>query len=55
MPVAHQSGEFQDAQVLGDCGLGNAGLVSQGPHGLFAIAGEPLEYRPAGWVSQAGE
>jgi hypothetical protein len=30
-------------------------MASQGSHGLFAVTGEPFEYRPAGWIGQADE
>ncbi len=45
-PFAHQPGELEDTQVLGHCGLRDASLVRQHPHGLFASAAQPLEDRP---------
>jgi hypothetical protein len=54
-PVVNQAGKLENARVLGDRRLRDPGTVGQGPHGLFAVAGEPLEDRPAGRIGERSE
>lgn len=55
VPVAHQPGELENAKVLGHCRLRHARLIGQDPHGLFAIAGQPLENRPPSRIAEGLE
>ena len=54
-PAAHQASVPQNAQVLGNRWLGDAGPVSEGPHGLFAVSAQPLEDRPTGRIGERPE
>jgi hypothetical protein len=41
--------------VLGDRRLRNPGAIGQSPHGLFAVAGQPLQDRPASRIGKGLE
>src|SRR5262249_44527731 len=43
MPVAHQAGALQDAEMLGNGWLGDAGMGREHAHGLLPLAAQPLE------------
>jgi len=53
--ATHQSGLLEDAEVLGDNGLGDAGAGCQGAYGLFSLAAKPLEDGPPGGVGERSE
>jgi hypothetical protein len=53
--VAHQAGAFEDDEMLGDGGRGDAGAAGQGMDGQLAIAGEALEEGAAGGVGERFE
>jgi hypothetical protein len=54
-PIAHQTGNLEDGQVLGDHRLRDAGLISEGVHRLLAIARQALEDRSAGGIGKGSE
>jgi hypothetical protein len=51
-PVAYESGKLQDTQVFGYRGLRDTRVAGQHSHGLFAVAAQPLEDCPAGWIGK---
>ncbi|OJY04498.1 MAG: hypothetical protein BGP04_03680 [Rhizobiales bacterium 62-17] len=55
LAVAHQAGLFQNPKVLGNGGLRDAGLGRQGTDRLFALAAQPLENGPPGWVGEGSK
>jgi hypothetical protein len=55
MAIAHQAGEFENAQMLGYRGLRDTGSISQRPHGLFAVATQPFENSATGGVREGLE
>jgi hypothetical protein len=54
-PVAHETGAFEDAEVVGDRRLRNAGLVGQGAHRLLPVSTEALEERAPSGVAERRE
>jgi hypothetical protein len=55
MPVAHQSGLLQNAQMFRDSGLRNAGLNRKGADGLFPFAAQSFEESSARRVRKRPE
>jgi len=53
--VAHQPGEFENAQMLGYGGLRDARLIGQRPYGLLPVTTQPFENCPASWVGEGLE
>jgi hypothetical protein len=53
--VAHQPGEFENAQMLGYGGLRDARLIGQRPHGLLPVTTQPFENRTASRVGEGLE
>ena len=53
--VANEPGAFEDGEVFGDGGLGDAGVGSEGVDGLFAVLGEVFEEVSAGGVGEGAE
>ena len=53
--MVDEPGSFEDGEVLGDGGLGDAGVEGEGVDGLFALAGELFEERAAGGVGEGAE
>jgi hypothetical protein len=54
-PIAHQAGDLEDGQVLGDHRLRDAGLIREGVHRLLAIARQALEDCSAGGIGEGSE
>ena len=53
--VVYEFGALEDGEVLGDRGLGDAGLAGERVDGLLAVAGELLEDGSAGGVGERAE
>jgi hypothetical protein len=53
--VADELGALEYGEVLGDGGLGDAGVEREGVDGLLAVAGELLEDGAAGGVGEGAE
>ena len=49
-PVAHEPGDLEHAEMFGNGGLRNPGLVSERAHGQLAVAAQPFEDGAASWV-----
>ena len=55
MAVAHQPGEFENAQMLGYGGLRDTRLIGQRSYGLLPVPTQPFENRTARRVGEGPE
>ena len=53
--MADQLCALEDGQMLGDGGLGDAGIAGEGVDGLFALPGQLFEDGSAGGVGEGAE
>lgn len=53
--VAYQLCALEHGQMLGDRGLGDSGIASEGVDGLLAVASQVLEDGAAGGVGESAE
>jgi hypothetical protein len=53
--MADEFRALEHGEVLGDGGLRDAGVTREGVNGLFAVAGEFFEDRPAGGIGESAK